>query len=195
MDDPANTTPVAITLDNLFDRLRFNSVHLVGTAMGGYIALDYATYKPERIKTLTIAASGLGLQGDPEYNEYRKRAEIPGMADQPAHIREVSPDYRASNPEGLEHWLHIHHNGQQKGVARAPLLRPNTPEKLADVESPTLLIAGGIDLVTPSGAMRLWSRHIVAPKEFMVIPEAGHVLVWEQPEVFNQVLVDFLKQY
>ncbi len=54
------------------------------------------------------------------------------------------------------------------------------------------MIAGGIDLVTPSGAMRLWSRHITAPKEFLVIPEAGHVLVWEQPEVFNRILIDFL---
>ncbi len=195
VDDPANTTPVAITLDNLFDRLRFNSIHLVGTAMGGYIALDYATYKPERLKTLTIAASGLGLQGDTEYDEYRKAAEIPGMADQPAHIREVSPDYRASNPQGLEEWLVIHEHGQQQGVARAPLLRPNTPDKLADIQAPTLLMAGGIDLVTPSGAMRLWGRHITAPKEFIVIPEAGHVLVWEKPEVFNEELLGFLKQY
>ncbi|NNE37195.1 MAG: alpha/beta hydrolase, partial [Gammaproteobacteria bacterium] len=158
-------------------------------------ALDYATYKPERLKTLTIAASGLGLQGDPEYDEYRKRAEIPGMADQPAHIREVSPDYRATNPEGLEHWQVIHEQGQQPGVARAPLLRPNSPDKLTDIRSPSLIIAGGIDLVTPSGAMRLWSRHISAPKKFVVIPEAGHVLVWEQPEVFNQTLVEFLKQH
>ncbi|NNE37882.1 MAG: alpha/beta hydrolase, partial [Gammaproteobacteria bacterium] len=65
VNDPDNKIPVAVTLEALFDELGFESVHLVGTAMGGYIALDYATYKPERLKTLTIAASGLGLQGDP----------------------------------------------------------------------------------------------------------------------------------
>jgi len=195
VSDPKNSTPVAVTLDALFDKLGFQQVHLVGTAMGGYIALDYTTYKPERLKTLTIAASGLGFQNDPEYDAFRKMAEIPGMSEQPSHIREVSPNYRASNPQGLAQWQEIHEKGQQDGVARPPLFAPNTPTKLASIKTPTLVIAGGIDLVTPSGAMRLWSRHIQGPKEFIVIPEAGHVLVWEQPEVFNQVLVDFLNQH
>ena len=72
---------------------------------------------------------------------------------------------------------------------------PNTPEKLASLRVPTLVIAGGMDLLTPSGAIRLWSRHITAPKEFLVMPEGGHVLVWEQPDVFNQTLINFLQKH
>ena len=52
-----------------------------------------------------------------------------------------------------------------------------------------------MDLLTPSGAVRLWSRHITAPKEFLVMPEGGHVLVWEQPDVFNQTLINFLQKH
>jgi len=195
IDDPKNTTPVAVTLDALFNQLGFDQVHLVGTAMGGYVALDYAAWKPKRLKTLVIAASGLGLENDPEYTAFRKRAEIPGMSEQPSHIREVSPNYRAGNPQGLAHWQAIYVKGQQDGVARPPLIAPNTPEKLAAIESPTLVVAGGIDLVTPSGGMRLWSRHITAPKEFRVVPEAGHVLVWEQPKEFNRLLLEFLNKH
>jgi pimeloyl-ACP methyl ester carboxylesterase len=43
--------------------------------------------------------------------------------------------------------------------------------------------------------MRLWSRHLTVPYDFLVIPEAGHVLVWEQPEVFNQALIEFLQKH
>lgn len=195
VNDPNNTTPVAQTLDALFDHLGFQQVNLVGTAMGGYEAVDYAAWKPDRLNTLVIAASGLGFQNDPEYDAFRKLAEIPGMSEQPSHIREVSPNYRASNQQGLAQWQVIYKNGQQDGVARPPLFAPNTPAKLASIKAHTLVIAGGIDLVTPSGAMRLWSRHIQSPKEFAVIPEAGHVLVWEQPDVFNQVLLDFLNKH
>ena len=187
--------PVADTLDVLIDHLGLEQVHVVGTAMGGYVALDFAASRPGRTKSLVIAASGLGLEGDPEYDAFRERAEIPGMAEQPSDFREISPNYRATNPEGVARWKEIYNNGQQEGAIRPPLLIPNTPEKLASIRVPTLIIAGGIDLVTPSGAMRLYSRHLTAPNEFVVIPEAGHVLVWEQPDVFNQTLIDFLKKH
>lgn len=194
VDDPKNPEPVAITLGALVNELGLDRVHVVGTAMGGYIALDYAAAYPDQTRSLVIAASGLGLEGDPEYDTFRERAVIPGMAQQPSYIREVSPNYRASNPEGLALWQEIYKNGQQEEAERPPLLAPNTPEKLSSIRVPTLIMAGGMDLVTPSGGMRLYSRHITAPKEFVVIPEAGHVLVWEQPEVFNRTLIDFLEK-
>ena len=179
----------------VLDHLGIEEVHVVGTAMGGYVAMDFAASRPTRTTSLVIAASGLGIQNDLVYTAFRERAEIPGMDEQPSHIREMSPTYRGMNPEGVTRWLEIYNNAQQEGAVRPPLLAPNTPEKLASLQSPTLVIAGGADLVTPSGGMRLWSRHITAPKEFVVIPEGGHVLVWEQPEVFNQILVDFLRQH
>ena len=193
--DSQNPVPVAKTIDALVEYLELDEVHVVGTAMGGYVALDYAAWRPERTKSLVIAASGLGLQDDPEYAAFRERAEIPGMRQQPSVIRELSPTYRGMNPEGVARWKKIYNNAQQQGAVRPPLRVPNTPEKLASLRVPTLVIAGGMDLVTPSGAMRLWSRHITAPKEFLVIPEAGHVLVWEQPEVFNRILIDFLRRH
>jgi pimeloyl-ACP methyl ester carboxylesterase len=195
VEDPQNPESVAVTLDALIDQLGLGRVHVVGTAMGGYVALDFAASYPGRTRSLVIAASGLGLEGDPEYATFRERAVIPGMDQQPSYIREVSPNYRASNPQGLALWQEIYNNGQQEDAVRPPLLTPNTPEKLASIRVPTLIIAGGMDLVTPSGGMRLYSRHITAPKEFVVIPEAGHVLVWEQPEVFNRTLIDFLNKH
>ena len=195
VDSADNPAPVADTIDTLLDHLGLDEVHIVGTAMGGYVAMDYAASRPERTRSLVIAASGLGIRDDPEYTTFRERARIAAMDEQPSYIREMSPTYRGMNPAGVARWLEIYNNAQQEGAVRPPLRAPNTPKKLASLRSPTLVIAGGADLVTPSGAMRLWSRHIKAPKEFVVIPEAGHVLVWEQPDVFNRILIDFLRQH
>lgn len=192
--NPKNPAPVADTLDALFDHLQLDQVHLVGTAMGGYVVLDYAAWKPERVRSLVIAASGLGLENDPEGDAFRAIAEIPVLDDQPAEIREMSPSYRAMNPEGVERWKAIHDNAEQAGAVRPPLKTPNTPAKVASIRVPTFVIAGGSDLTTPSGAIRLWSKHLTVPYEFLVLAEAGHVLVWEQPEVFNEALIDFLRK-
>lgn len=193
--DAKNPAPVAETLDALFDQLRLDQVHLVGTAMGGYVVLDYAAWKPDRVKSLVIAGSGLGLENDPEGDAFRAIAEIPVLDDQPAEVREMSPTYRAMNPEGVRRWLVIHDNAEQPGVVRPPLRTPNTPAKIASIKAPTFVIAGGSDLTTPSGAIRLWSKHLTVPYEFLVMAEAGHVLVWEQPEVFNKALIDFLQKH
>jgi pimeloyl-ACP methyl ester carboxylesterase len=190
-----NSKPIAETIDSLIDHLNLGAVHLVGTANGGYTALDYAGWKPERVKSMVIAASGLGLQNDPEYDAFRKRSEIPGLAEQPSEIRELSPLYRGMNPEGVLRWKEIYKNAQQEGAPTPPFMSPNTPEKLAAIRVPTFIIAGGTDLVSTSGAMRMWSRHLTVPYEFHVMPEAGHVLVWEQPEQFNEVLINFLKKH
>jgi pimeloyl-ACP methyl ester carboxylesterase len=187
--------PVVETLDTLFDLLELEEVHLVSTANGGYFAFDYAIWQPKRVKSLVIAASGLGLDDDPEGDAFRERAEIPGMRQQPSEIREISPLYRGMNPEGVTRWMEIHNNGQQEGAVEPPLLTPNTPQKIATLDVPIFVIAGGIDLVTPSGAIRLWSQHLTVPFEWLLVPEAGHMLVWEQPNVFNQAVIEFLQKH
>lgn len=193
--DADNPAPVADTIDALLDHLGLDAAHVVGTAMGGYVAMDYAAWQPGRTRSLVVAASGLGFQNDPEYAAFRERARIPAMDEQPSYMREMSPTYRGMNPAGVARWQQIYDNAQQQGTLRPPLKAPNTPQKLASLRAPVLVIAGGADLVTPSGAMRLWSRHITAPKQFVVMPEAGHVLVWEQPDEFNRLLIDFLRQH
>jgi len=193
--DGQDPIPVAESLDALLDLLGLQEVHLVGTANGGYIAFDYASWRPERVKSLVIAASGLGLEDDPEGDAFRERAEIPGMRQQPSEIREISPTYRGMNPEGVARWKAIHENAMQAGALEPPLRTPNTPEKIGALSVPIFVIAGGIDLVTPSGAVRLWAEHLTAPHDWLLMPEAGHMLVWEQPELFNKAIIEFLGKH
>lgn len=190
-----NPISVAEDLDALIDLLELTEVHLIGTANGGYIAFDYAAWRPERVKSLVIAASGLGLEGDVEGDAFRERAAIPGFRQQPAEIRELSPSYRGMNPEGVARWKAIAEHAKQNGAVDPPLRTPNTIEKIASLSMPVLVIAGGIDLVTPSGAIRLWAKHLTVPYDWFLIPEAGHMLVWEQPDAFNRAVIAFLRKH
>jgi pimeloyl-ACP methyl ester carboxylesterase len=125
---------------------------------------------------------------------FRKNAAIPGFARLPAEVREMSPSYRGMHPEGVALWKEIHDRAQQPGASVPPMRTPNTNAKVASVTTPTLVIAGDVDLTTPSGAVRLWARHLKG-HEFVLIPEAGHAVAWEQPEAFNAAVIAFLKKH
>ncbi|HEY6254311.1 MAG TPA: alpha/beta hydrolase [Xanthobacteraceae bacterium] len=185
---------VAEDLDALADHLKLGRFHLIGTAGGGYIALDYAAWRPERMRSLVVAASGLGLKGDEEADAFRKGAAIQGFDRQPPEVREMSPSYRGMNPAGVERWKEIDAHSKQPGAVELPLRTPNTDEKIASITTPVLVVAGDVDLTTPSAAIRLWAKHLKA-YEWLLIPEAGHAVAWEQPDAFNQGVLAFLRKH
>jgi pimeloyl-ACP methyl ester carboxylesterase len=180
-------------LDALADRLALTRFHLLGIAGGGYVALDYAAWRPERLRSLVLAATGLGLVGDEEADTFRKGAAIPGFGQLSAEVREMSPSYRGMNPQGVAQWKEIERRAMQPGAVNT-LRTPNTDAKVASITTPTLVIAGDVDLTTPSGAVRLWAKHLKA-YEWSLIPEAGHAVAWEQPEAFNQSVLAFLRKH
>jgi pimeloyl-ACP methyl ester carboxylesterase len=185
---------VAEDLNDLADHLKLGTFHLLGVAGGGYIALDYAAWRPERLKSLVIGASGLGLVGDAEAETFRKQAAIPGFSQLPPEVREMSPSYRGMDPAGVARWKEIEAHAAQPGAVVPPLRTPNTDAKIASITTPILVIAGDVDLTTPSAAIRLWAKHLKS-YEWALIPEAGHSVAWEQPEAFNEAVVAFLRKY
>lgn len=189
----AKAVPYAETIDALMTHLQLARFVLVGAAEGGYFAFDYAAWKPEKVRKLVLAASGLGVQVDEEGRNFRQNAAIPGFSKLPPEVRELSPTYRGLNPAGVRRWLEIEHQATPENAARALLRTPNTVEKLAELKIPVLVMAGDVDLTTPSGAIRLWAKHL-ANREFKLITEAGHAVMWEQPEAFNAAVLDFVRR-
>jgi len=185
---------VAEDLDALVDHLKLSKLHLVGVAGGGYVALDYAAWRPERLKSLVVGASGLGLIGDEEADTFRKRAAIPGFSQLPPEVREMSPSYRGMNPQGVARWKEIEEHAMQAGAVVPPLRTPNTDQKIASITTPILVIAGDVDLTTPSAAIRLWAKHLKT-YDWLLIPEAGQAVAWEQPDAFNQAVLAFLHKH
>ena len=185
---------VAESLDELAVLLNLPKFHLIGVAGGGYIAVDYAGWRPERLRSLVVAASGLGLSGDEEAATFRRQAAIPGFDRLPPEVREMSPSYRGLHPAGVARWKEIEAHSKQPGAPEPPLHTANTDLKVSLISTPILVIAGDVDLTTPSGAIRLWAKHL-QKYEWLLIPEAGHSVAWEQPDAFNKAVLDFLRKH
>ena len=184
---------IAEDLHALADHLQLERFHLVGVAGGGYAAYDYVLWHPERLRSVVIAASGGGIV-DEELGKLRQKTRLPGFESWPAEFREVSMGYMATNPDGLQRWLEIHHHSQQQGAPVQPQRATITYESLATIRVPTLLMPGDQDLLTPPWVMRRQLAHIPGAR-FVVLPEAAHSINWEQPEAFNRNVLEFIDRH
>jgi pimeloyl-ACP methyl ester carboxylesterase len=185
---------VAGDLDALAVHLKLEKFHLLGVAGGGFIALDYAAWRPERLRSLIVGGS-TGAIADQDVADFIARIAIPHIREQPAHYREIGPSYRGANPEGVARWIEIDEHARQPGVAFQPPLRtPNTFAKIEAIPTPALVIAADADLLAPPALMRVWAARMKNP-EWAVIHDAGHAMAWEQPGTFNDIVIDFLRRH
>jgi pimeloyl-ACP methyl ester carboxylesterase len=190
---PASTAPD--DLDALVAYLRLDRVHLVGTAAGGIVATDYALSFPARLRSLVIANSIVGVQDD-DYLALGRRLRPKAFGDLPADFRELGPAYRAGNPAGTDRWLALEQSSRARGASPEPQPPKNhiTFQALSTIRTPTLLITGDADLYAPPPAMDLVLQRI-AGAETLVIPAVGHSAYWEQPDIFNQAVLSFIRRH
>lgn len=71
--------------------------------------------------------------------------------------------------------------------------RTNIKEKLKRIECPTLIVASGLDPLTPA-IMSETIHKMIPNSEYHLIKGAGHAAMIEQKEEFNAILLDFLKR-
>jgi pimeloyl-ACP methyl ester carboxylesterase len=163
---------------------------LVGYALGGWIAAEYATFYPERIRRLVlIAPGGLRLNGKPGLDL---------MAMDVA--QRVSALFRDTS--GFEHLLPniddadevVHLYAEARTVARLtwnPRYNPKLKRRLKRIASPTLIIGAEHDAVVPKEMCDLYAESIPNVRVEQV-PGAGHALIAEQPVKVARLILDFL---
>jgi pimeloyl-ACP methyl ester carboxylesterase len=71
-------------------------------------------------------------------------------------------------------------------------LNPAAAGRLAEIHAPTLVIAGALDHPEILRAAEVMQLGIKGAEKF-IIPDAAHVPNMEQPTLFNQAVLDFLK--
>ena len=180
-------------LHTLMNHLGINRFHLLGTAGGGFVALDYALSFPEQLRSLIVANSIGGVQ-DADYQELGRRLRPAQFDALPPDLRELGPSYRAGNPDGTRRWLELESMSRQAGATAQPLRNRITFAALETIKLPTLLITGGADMYAPPPVLQLFNARI-KQAETVIIPEAGHSAYWEQPALFNRAVLDFVRKF
>jgi pimeloyl-ACP methyl ester carboxylesterase len=177
-------------VDALADALGLERFHLVGVAGGGFVALDYAAWRPGRLKSLVVSAS-TGKISEHEIQTFVQRIENPAVR-WPSVYLELGMSYLGSAPDGVAEWLRIHKHARRQQAAEQPLRTANTFRKIAGIAVPSLVLAGGADQLAPPALMEIWAAHL-PDHSFQIIGPAGHSMNWEYPLDYNRLLLAFLQ--
>ena len=195
--DPSGPQPGtgADDLNALMDHLKIERFHLVATAAGGFVAWDYALSFPKRLRSLVVANSIGGVQ-DPEYQEAMQRLRTPDFLAMSPDMRELGPAYRVSNPAGAERWRELERTARPTSAQPPPQTFRNrvTFALLETISVPTLLMTGDADMYAPPPIMRMFAKRVKG-SQAVVIPETGHSGYWEQPEIFNRTVLEFIAKH
>lgn len=185
----AAASPVA-DLEALRQVLGLERFHVVGTAAGAVVAAAYAAGFAERVLSLVVANSLVGIN-DPQYHEETRLLIPDGFDTLPADFRELGASYRLGYPAGRERWLELERQARTVAVSRPTGGGAIDFAALGGMAMPVLLITGDADPFMPAERLRRLVGHFPHGAG-AVIAEAGHSCFWEQPEAFNRVLLDHL---
>lgn len=171
---------------------------LCGASMGGMVAMEAARQAPERICGLAL----LGTTARQETEDMRRlRALAIGLfesgraaevlrANVPLAFHPANPRL----PELVEHYMDfVLKAGAEQLVRqnRAVMARPDARLHLGALECPVLVLCGDSDQLTPPECAREIAA-LVPQAEFALVPECGHMLTMEQPDIVNDSLLRWL---
>jgi 3-oxoadipate enol-lactonase len=182
----------------LLEHLSEPAAHVVGLSRGGMIALDFALEFPERVRSLVVAAGGVGGYEPPEqspaatWDEAEKlwegkdwealaEWETSFWADGPGQSPDRVPHVRAK----VHAWVLANYRAEREdGTPQA--LDPPASVRLHELQAPLLVLLGTLDEPETNASM----RHLAAsvPGARLEELESAHMLNLEHPERFAALL-------
>lgn len=177
-------------LHQLVAHLDIDKFHAVSSAAGGSIATDYALAHPERLLSLVVTSNAAGVRAG-EIARLAASLLPDGFDRMPPEFRELGPSYRVANPGGVRQWLDLERKAHSSEPVRQRFGNVISAEQLNTIKIPTLLMTGDADLYTPPALLRMIAAQIPG-SEVVIVPDTGHAIYWERPDVFNRVVLDFI---
>ena len=192
LDEPEGPGGSAFVADlaGLLDHLGVERAHLVAQSMGGRTMLGFAVAHPQRAKSLVMADTVGGMAVDEvselhrEWRESRQSSEGIGTA-------ALSPGFRKRNPELANLYLQVSNSNPPRPSAGFQGSGP-AAEQLAEMTTPTMFIVGEEDELSPPHVIEAAARYVPGSRVLRV-PDAGHSVYFEQPEVFNFEVLRFIE--
>ncbi|MBI3743406.1 MAG: alpha/beta fold hydrolase [Chloroflexi bacterium] len=184
----------------LIQHLGLRKPSIVGLSMGGNVALEYALTWPNEISTLTMADSGLlGFEETQMQETMAKRqALVRDRGIDTTFVRAAlmsngfkgvvrDPANKALIKDMLEKWSGMSYRDK----ATYPPPETTQAERVKGLNVPLLVMVGEHD----TGRFQRIADYLAANVRVVrkvVVPGAYHFAPLETPDVFNDILLDFL---
>lgn len=192
---PLNKTTVTAFSDFLEEFIKYKNlskVILLGNSLGGHIGLIYSNKNPNFVKSLVLTGSS-GLYENSMGESYPKRENYNYIK---RKTEEVFYNAEVATKEIVDEVFDTVNNRDKLvrtlAIAKSAI-RHNMSDELPNIKTPTLLIWGENDLVTPPEVAREFES-LLPNSELKWIKKCGHAPMMEHPNEFNRILFSWLNQ-
>jgi pimeloyl-ACP methyl ester carboxylesterase len=171
----------------LLDQIGAGRAIVVGLSLGGYMSLAFHRAHPHPVRGLLIIDTGPGFKNNEARERWNKRAleyatrfENEGLG----YLRSLSPEMAMSSHRSADGLVR---------AARGMLTQHDDGviQSLPGIRVPSLVIVGAND--TPFLAASDYMAAKIPNAVKVVIPNAGHSANIDQPDLFNQAVLQFLE--
>ncbi len=177
--------------DEFVEMKKIIGMNLVGNSLGGHIALIYTLNNQDKIKSLVLTGSS-GLFENAMGGSYPKRGSYEFIKERvqytfydPDTVSDEYVDEVFNLTKSIPKCLNI------VAIAKSAQ-RHNMAEDLPKIKTPTLLIWGLNDTITPPLVAHDFNR-LIPNSKLKFIDYCCHAPMMEAPEKFNMILKEFLK--
>ncbi|MFI5209228.1 MAG: alpha/beta fold hydrolase [Gemmatimonadales bacterium] len=186
----------------ILDALRVDRVILGGYSMGGMGAVHFALKYPDRLSALILMSTSASAEPWVRRRELDALAATVTVAGAPhwlalqAAYGVFTADFRLSSPEVVEQWTEQVEAMSRRALVqalRAVSSRPSLEDRLGEITTPTLVLAGQRDWHLSSRHSVILSERIPGA-ELALLPGVGHGLPIERPGEAVKLIRLFLKQ-
>lgn len=174
----------------VLDFLKMEKASLVGLSMGGRIARNFALDHPERVDRLVLANTtpGFAALTPKEVQEFVERRRNADPLAQAKLL--VSPHAREGALDDLVASLGAVHRESYFKTMEASVAQDQAAP-IEKIRAPTLVVTSDGDRLYPPAIAQDMARRIPGAR-LATIEGAGHLSNMEQPDRFNQVVLEFL---
>ncbi len=194
-------TDYVVETDLLLSSLDIGRVTVVGLSMGGYQAFELWRTFPEKVASLVLCDTKAEHDNEGALAGRRDfiRAVKTGGAQEA--IERMLPNVFASDTylsgtDAVESFKKIVNKQPGEVIAatmQAIASRVDSCDSLETINCPVTFITGKEDKLTPPTLAEAMQRNVPG-SVLHIIPKAGHISNMEQPDVFNDLLLDHLEK-
>lgn len=183
----------------IFDALGLESASLVGLSSGAEASLDFAIAFPERVDRLFLASPGLSgyvPEGSFDWMSGVMSALQAGDAEEAMRRWVETPLMRVADAGANARIAEIGNSNWRLWTYSPELRRmfdPPAVGRLDEVDAPTLVIVGALDLADTLRVGELLTAGIEGAEK-ITIEDAGHMVNLAAPGVFNEAMHGFLAE-
>jgi 2-hydroxy-6-oxonona-2,4-dienedioate hydrolase len=180
----------ALHLDKFIQCMDLDQVVLLGNSLGGHIGLLYTKLFPSKVKGLIITGSS-GLYENAMGDGYPKRGDYNYIK---TKSEEVFYDPNVATKEIVDD-VYATVNDRNKLIKTLAIaksaIRHNMAKDLPNMKTPTAIIWGAQDCVTPPNVAEEFNK-LLPQSTLYWIDKCGHAPMMEHPDRFNEITEEWL---